>query len=370
MTRTKLALFSLVLTALVPHAGAQVACGSPVFEEGFDGGVLPAGWSAGPFWSVTADASCAPACTQGFYALYGLTGGVNCSCDGSCFPLNGCLNGSFLESPAIVLPDLAAGETLRLDFCLDSWLDTITQSCHFLRIETGAGNTDFKLGKHVFAPCVGPEFLPPFDLTPFAGEVIRLHWLSGSVDCEGRSYMKLDDVRVTRLTATGSLDCNANGEADQCDIADGTSNDFDLDGVPDECQCASEVYCVSALNSTGQLGRIDVSGSLSVTLNDTTLTAIQLPPAQFGIFYFGTAQAQTPFGDGWRCVGGQVERLLPAIQIDAGGNALRFLDLQAPPLSNLIGAGDTRDFQFWYRDPNAGGAGFNLTDAIEITFCP
>lgn len=29
----------------------------------------------------------------------------------------------------------------------------------------------------------------------------------------------------------------------------------------------------------------------------------------------------------------------------------------------------TRHFQFWYRDPLAGGAGFNLSSALSITFC-
>ncbi len=35
---------------------------------------------------------------------------------------------------------------------------------------------------------------------------------------------------------TASRDCNVNGVFDRCDIGDGTSNDFDGDGVPDECQ--------------------------------------------------------------------------------------------------------------------------------------
>ena len=31
--------------------------------------------------------------------------------------------------------------------------------------------------------------------------------------------------------------------------------------------------------------------------------------------------------------------------------------------------GDTRTFQHWFRDPGVG-AGFNLSDAIRVTFCP
>ena len=43
--------------------------------------------------------------------------------------------------------------------------------------------------------------------------------------------------------------------------------------------------------------------------------------------------------------------------------------MTASPLSN-VQAGDTHHFQLWYRDPAAGGANYNLTDALEITFCP
>mgnify|MGYP000420898215 CR=1 FL=1 len=29
----------------------------------------------------------------------------------------------------------------------------------------------------------------------------------------------------------------------------------------------------------------------------------------------------------------------------------------------------TWNFQFWFRDPQGGQVGFNLTDALEVTFC-
>jgi hypothetical protein len=36
----------------------------------------------------------------------------------------------------------------------------------------------------------------------------------------------------------------------------------------------------------------------------------------------------------------------------------------------VINAGDTVNFQFWFRDPAAGGAAFNLSDALEVNWCP
>ena len=40
----------------------------------------------------------------------------------------------------------------------------------------------------------------------------------------------------------GTLDCNGNGAADVCDIADGTSSDDNGNGIPDECEsdCAGD----------------------------------------------------------------------------------------------------------------------------------
>jgi hypothetical protein len=44
-----------------------------------------------------------------------------------------------------------------------------------------------------------------------------------------------------------------------------------------------------------------------------------------------------------------------------------------PPIHDLaagqITAGSTWNFQFWFRDPVAGGASFNLSDGLEVTFC-
>ena len=47
------------------------------------------------------------------------------------------------------------------------------------------------------------------------------------------------------------------------------------------------------------------------------------------------------------------------------------LDYTNPPqAAGQITVGSTWNFQFRYRDPAAGGAYFNLSDGLEITFCP
>jgi hypothetical protein len=48
----------------------------------------------------------------------------------------------------------------------------------------------------------------------------------------------------------------------------------------------------------------------------------------------------------------------------AGGSATREVDLTA----FAITSGVTKRFQCWFRDPAGGGAFFNLSDGLEVTF--
>jgi hypothetical protein len=169
-----------------------------------------------------------------------------------------------------------------------------------------------------------------------------------------------------------STDCNDNGVLDACDILSGTSNDFDGDGVPDECQCSSSTYCVAAPNSFSTGGaHIGWSGSPSVTLNQWILEADGAVPGQIGIFFLGLNETQSPFGEGWLCITGGIQRINQPVFVDGAGHGELQTDFGDPlsPLSALQG-GDTRRFQFWYRDPQPVGYGFNLSDGLEIQLCP
>ena len=51
--------------------------------------------------------------------------------------------------------------------------------------------------------------------------------------------------------------------------------------------------------------------------------------------------------------------------------AVTTLDYTNPPqASGQIAVNSIWTFQFWYRNPAAGGAYFNLSNGLEITFCP
>ena len=128
-------------------------------------------------------------------------------------------------------------------------------------------------------------------------------------------------------------------------------------------------YCNTAANSAGAGALIAAEGSTSVSVGNVTLSATGLPPTQPGIFFFGPNQTQNAFGDGFLCVGGSITRIEPAAFSNAGGETSLSLDFGAT-YANPITAGASLNFQFWYRDPSAGGAGFNLSDGTEITFQP
>ncbi len=134
------------------------------------------------------------------------------------------------------------------------------------------------------------------------------------------------------------------------------------------CDGSIQSYCTANPNSTGNAAKISASGSTSISDNNLTLMAINCPAKQFGIFFYGQGQTQKPLGDGFLCISGGFARL-PVVQVDAFGQVFHPLDLNNLPPSGPISPGESWDFQFWYRDKTGGPAGYNFSDAIEISFC-
>ena len=136
---------------------------------------------------------------------------------------------------------------------------------------------------------------------------------------------------------------------------------------PNSCQVQS--YCQGGLNSTGSPAAMGSTNTPAVSATDFSVDVSSAVAGQFGIFFYGPGQTQTPFGNGFRCVSGLTTRLNPPQQIDASGEASRVLDFPNLPSNAMILGGSAWNFQFWYRDPAGGGASFNLSDAIEVVFC-
>jgi hypothetical protein len=123
-------------------------------------------------------------------------------------------------------------------------------------------------------------------------------------------------------------------------------------------------YCASTPNSTGGAAEIAALGSASLADDHFVLRAAPVPDQPF-LFFVGPDAAQLPFGNGTLCVGGGLQRLLPP-GLPTGDVALRCVDLAAAGITTP----GTHRFQCWFRDPVAGGAGFDLSDGLEVVFVP
>jgi choice-of-anchor B domain-containing protein len=163
---------------------------------------------------------------------------------------------------------------------------------------------------------------------------------------------------------------NGSGSIVEAAIDDLTISDIDCGSGP---ACGGTSYCSAAPNSMGAGAILSATGSASLSANDLVLGVTGASAAQPGLFYYGSTQVAVPFGDGVRCVGGSTYRLNPVAFSDPSGAVSRAVDYTSAPASSgpgMIQAGDTWNFQFWYRDPAAGGAGFNLSDGLSVVFCP
>jgi len=198
-------------------------------------------------------------------------------------------------------------------------------------------------------------------------------------------------IQVTNLSSDGtSISCaipNNAGPGNVMVRTSGTGHDDMSNAWPTDladngggnggggCDTPSN-YCSSTPNSANIFGAyMDYTGSASYGANDLTLECYGAVPNQFGIFYYGPNQISTSFGNGIRCVGAGFQGTfrLPVITTDSFGDASYALDYNQPPMDSgngIIVDGMEYNFQFWFRDPSAGGSSFNLSDGLNVVFCP
>ncbi len=101
-------------------------------------------------------------------------------------------------------------------------------------------------------PVLHGNLLPTEPLSTFKGHPAQGTWLMTAYDDSPVDAGSI--VQLCVLLET-SPDCNSNGIADSEDIADGTSEDVDGNGIPDDCECPGDI--------TGE-GIIDVEDILLV----------------------------------------------------------------------------------------------------------
>jgi hypothetical protein len=240
-------------------------------------------------------------------------------------------------------------------------------------IRSWLGSCDSMLGCSVAsAGDVDQDGFP--DVLAGEAQAWRYHIYSGS---SGDSLLSNVGYQNIGWSAAGNGDVNGDGYADFIVASPGSGvwspyysgtgqvQVLTLGCPPD----AASTYCPLTPNSTGPGATLYHQNSLSVAANNLRLVAIDLPQTQFGLFYYGPSPSQIPFGDGNRCVAGGVYRL--QVVSTGSGAASHLVDYTNPPQASAqITPGSTWFFQFWYRDPAASGAGYNLTDGLRLHFCP
>ena len=166
----------------------------------------------------------------------------------------------------------------------------------------------------------------------------------------GRSTISADGSRITFYTnATTFLSPDLNG--------------FEADVYLARCLPPGMTSCASTPNSTGATAALEAQGSASLSVSLLTLLAFPLPDQAF-LFFCGPSQLDLPFGNGRLCVGGPQVRL-GSPRLATG----QLASLSFAPIAAGLTVG-SRYFQCWFRDPAAGGAAFDTSDAYAITFVP
>ena len=126
-------------------------------------------------------------------------------------------------------------------------------------------------------------------------------------------------------------------------------------------------FCSSLPNATGSAAVITADGD-----PNSSLVLMSTPvPNTVGQFFYGPMMLAGGgnLGDGLRCVGGSLTRILPFVNagmmMQLPNTATIAVNYTAPYAAGLSG---TRFFQHWYRSGLSTGTGSNTSDGIAITF--
>jgi len=139
------------------------------------------------------------------------------------------------------------------------------------------------------------------------------------------------------------------------------------------CFAGAERWCTASPNSYSDDGaRMSFHGSPSITANDLLVTVVEAPPGQDGIFFAGDTLVQQPFGGGILCATGIMHRIGGPVSVSALGRAGTQADLEQYPFDSFLAVtpGETRYFQFWYRDANMGAGAVNTSNVLGMTYTP
>lgn len=132
---------------------------------------------------------------------------------------------------------------------------------------------------------------------------------------------------------------------------------------------SANTYCSATPNSFGTVAQIGYIGSLGIAAGNFGLRVTGLPiqPTSFGVFTYGGTQMNVPFGNGYLCINpmGGLYRMSPQMLTDT---TVQRSITEAPGDFSLFQPASSWNFQFWYRNPAAGGSMFNLSNGLHVQF--
>ena len=137
------------------------------------------------------------------------------------------------------------------------------------------------------------------------------------------------------------------------------------DGSGADCPCGNTGGLgEGCANSTGAGARLTASGQALVAADSLQLVVTGARANTTGMFLQGNLELGVPFRDGLLCVSHETFRL-EIITLDESGAGSSQSTIS---LEGVIEAGDTRLYQFWYRDSVIGpcGTGSNFSGAVEV----
>ena len=133
-------------------------------------------------------------------------------------------------------------------------------------------------------------------------------------------------------------------------------------------------FCSPAVpNSSGAAARAHLLGNPFAAQNHLLLVATELPTDQAGYFLVSRVTGFVPNPGGSQgnlCLGGAIGRLAGQLgNSGPGGSFTTQVDLANLPTHppHTVVAGETWNFQAWYRDDNPDPTS-NFTDAVGLTF--